>query len=112
MPGKKRSLRRTKRSSPPKQPLRSATAGVRRKLLLGVVPATFVALAIAAFVLYQGQGPEGSPDQLSSSAGSGSRQALRVAPTFALPAVDGRTVSLADFRNDRNVLLFFNEGVG
>lgn len=36
---------------------------------------------------------------------------LGTAPLFSLPAVDGRTLSLADFAGSQNVLLFFNEGV-
>lgn len=34
------------------------------------------------------------------------------APEFSLAAVDGRTVSLGDYRDKKNVLLYFNMGVG
>ena len=34
------------------------------------------------------------------------------APDFTLPTVDGRQVKLSDFRGEKNVLLFFNEGYG
>lgn len=34
------------------------------------------------------------------------------APDFRLPAVDGRTVSLSEYRDKKNVLLYFNMGVG
>lgn len=34
------------------------------------------------------------------------------APDFSLPAVGGVTFSLAEYRGQKNVLLFFQEGVG
>ena len=41
-----------------------------------------------------------------------SRVALdQVAPHFALPDFSGRTVSLADLRGQKNVLLVFNRGL-
>jgi len=33
-------------------------------------------------------------------------------PDFALKDVNGQDVRLSDFRNDKNVLLVFNRGVG
>ncbi len=57
----------------------------------------------------------GQPD----AAGSGHKTAYQVgqpaaggtAPAFTLPASAGRTVSLSDYRG-KNVLLFFQEGIG
>lgn len=34
------------------------------------------------------------------------------APDFTLAAVDGRALSLAEYRDRKNVLLYFNMGVG
>ena len=36
----------------------------------------------------------------------------REAPDFSLSTLDGRQVALSDFRGEKNVLLFFNEGYG
>lgn len=34
------------------------------------------------------------------------------APDFRLPAMDGGTISLSEFRGKKNVLLYFNMGTG
>ncbi len=48
-----------------------------------------------------------------SSSGAGGEQVLNgAAPDFTLPAVGGGNVSLSDYRGQKNVLLFFNEGYG
>ena len=71
--------------------------------VLGVaVIAVFVAAAAVLVGLSRGS---------SSSAGGG--QVLNgAAPGFTLPAVGGGSVSLSDYRGQKNVLLFFNEGYG
>jgi len=49
-----------------------------------------------------------TPAPVSGFAGGNDTQA----PDFRLPAVDGRTVSLSEYRGKKNVLLYFNMGVG
>ncbi len=46
-----------------------------------------------------------TPDQNTVAEGS-------TAPAFALPAADGKTVSLSDYRDKQAVLLFFSMGPG
>jgi len=60
-----------------------------------------VALVILAYRAVGG-GSGASPDEMVS----------RQAPDFTLPTLDGRQVTLSDFRGEKNVLLFFNEGYG
>ena len=69
----------------------------------------FVALAVGLIVLYRGR--DGSPSQPSPSSPAGEATDLGLAPAFSLPAVDGSTISLEEFRGRKNVLLFVNEGV-
>ena len=71
--------------------------------MLGVaVIAVFVVAAAVLVGLSRGS---------SSSAGGG--QVLDgPAPDFTLPAVGGGNVTLSDYRGEKNVLLFFNEGYG
>ena len=79
----------------------------------GLVPAfialLFVALAVGLIVLYRGR--DGSPPQPSPPSPAGEATDLGLAPTFSLPAVGGSIVSLEEFRGQKNVLLFVNEGV-
>ena len=79
----------------------------------GLVPAfiavLFVALAVSLIVLYRGR--DSSPPQPSPSSPAGEATDLGLAPAFSLPAVDGSTISLEEFRGRKNVLLFVNEGV-
>jgi len=49
----------------------------------------------------------------SSSSSAGGGQVLNgPAPDFTLPAAGGGNISLSDYRGEKNVLLFFNEGYG
>jgi peroxiredoxin len=49
----------------------------------------------------------------SSSSSAGGEQVVNgPAPDFTLPAAGGGNVSLSDYRGEKNVLLFFNEGYG
>jgi len=57
---------------------------------------------ILAFRAAGGRDSGPSPENLLS----------REAPGFSLSTLDGRQVSLSDFRGEKNVLLFFNEGYG
>jgi peroxiredoxin len=63
-----------------------------------------VALGAGLIAAYRTAGPQkasSSPDMIA-----------KAAPGFALKTVDGGDVSLSDFRDKKNVLLFFNEGYG
>ena len=66
--------------------------------------AAVVALVALVVLAYRaaGGGSGASPDTMVS----------RDAPDFTLPTLDGQQVSLSDFRGEKNVLLFFNEGYG
>jgi peroxiredoxin len=68
-------------------------------LVVGVV-----ALAAILIVGYRAAGPQ--------KASSSPEMIAKPAPDFTLKSVDGRDVSLSDFRGKKNVLLFFNEGYG
>ena len=57
---------------------------------------------ILAFRAAGGRDSGPSPENLLS----------REAPGFSLSTLDGRQVTLSDFRGEKNVLLFFNEGYG
>lgn len=63
-----------------------------------------VAVASLLIWAYRAAGPEqasSSPDMVA-----------KPAPEFSLQTTDGKTVNLSDFRDKKNVLLFFNEGYG
>lgn len=63
-----------------------------------------VALAAGLILAFRTAGPQ--------KASSSPEQTAQLAPDFTLKTVDGRDVSLSDFRGKENVLLFFNEGYG
>jgi hypothetical protein len=69
--------------------------GVRR-LLLVAVPALFVLSACGGY-----------PTEPAPGRSEGDS-----APAFRLPAAQGGSVALADFRNKRDVLLYFSMGPG
>ena len=82
----------------------NASPGSSRGLKWTLVMALFVAVAAGLIVAYRSFGPEkasSSPEMLANQA-----------PDFGLQTADGRTVSLADYRGKKNVLLFFSEGYG
>jgi peroxiredoxin Q/BCP len=62
----------------------------------------FVAIAGLLVLLSRGGGMHSSDATPLSGA----------APNFTLPAVSGGEISLASYRGEKNVLLFFNEGYG
>ena len=72
----------------------------RAGIAAGVV--AVAAVIILAFRAVGGREGGPSPENLMS----------REAPGFSLSTLDGRQVSLSDFRGEKNVLLFFNEGYG
>ncbi len=71
----------------------------RTAAVLGLV--ALVAVVILAYRVAGGGGDSPSAELVG-----------REAPDFTLPTTDGRQVKLADFRGEKNVLLFFNEGLG
>ena len=72
----------------------------RAGIAAGVV--AVAAVMILAFRAAGGREGGPSPEKLIS----------REAPDFTLPTLDGEQVTLSDFRGEKNVLLFFNEGYG
>lgn len=77
----------------------------RRLVQTAAIAAGVVAVAaviILAFRAAGGRDNNPSPENLIS----------RQAPDFTLSTLDGREVTLSDFRGKKNVLLFFNEGYG
>lgn len=80
----------------------------RRRLIRLAVQSVIVlgVVAVASLLIwtYRAAGPE----QASSSP----NMVAKPAPDFSLKSTDGKTVNLGDFRNKKNVLLFFNEGYG
>jgi peroxiredoxin len=63
----------------------------------------FVAVAAGLVLLSRGASHDGAGE---------ARPISGTAPDFTLPAVNGDEISLASYRGDKNVLLFFNEGYG
>jgi len=74
--------------------------GVARRVGMVFAVAALAALLVYAYRASSAK-PGASPDMLS-----------KPAPDFTLSTSDGREVKLADFQGKKNVLLFFNEGVG
>jgi len=73
---------------------------VARRIAVGLAIGV---LAVALILAYRAAGGGGaSPEKLVASQ----------APDFTLPTLDGGQVKLSDFRGEKNVLLFFNEGYG
>ena len=84
----------------------------RRRLKWGTLVTytgiTIAFVAVAAFLVAQSRSAARSNDH-----GQGGAQAMSgAAPDFTLPAVGGKEISLASYRGEKNVLLFFNEGYG
>lgn len=77
--------------------------GISARLAIALV-AVVAAAGAGALWLFAGS----APAPAAGFAGANGAPA----PAFQLPTVDGRTVSLGDFEGKRNVLLFFNMGVG
>ena len=96
-----RSLQTTRRATPatkPRRPTaRQRAAQRRRRQWIGWAATFAVAIAVVAAVVLGGRSSKASV--------SGA------APGFRLASTAGGSVSLADYRG-RNVLLYFNEGVG
>jgi peroxiredoxin len=70
------------------------------RVLLGVIVATLVLLGGGAFL--SAKGLQTASAKINTGA---------LAPDFSLPATTGQTITLADFRGKKNVLLFFHEGL-
>ena len=88
---------------------RAERRAVRRKwwraIRRGGVAAGLLAIAAVIIFAYRttgGGGGGSSSEELVSSQ----------APDFTLPTLNGGQVKLSDFRGEKNVLLFFNEGYG
>ena len=75
-----------------------------RTIRRGAAALSVVAIAVLVVLAYRASGGGGgsSSEELVSSQ----------APDFTLPTLDGGQVKLSDFRGEKNVLLFFNEGYG
>ncbi len=83
---------------------RRARQRLRQFAWRGLLALGVVALGAGLILAYRAAGPEKAsslPDMTASPA-----------PDFTLKTVDGRDISLSDFRGKKNVLLFFNEGYG
>jgi len=107
-----------------------ATKALTTRLLAGLAAAAAVAVVATVLIVnaanQQDGGPErsniapgispspiGAPSATSVPGSTDGPSSTRVpdlpAPPFTLPAVDGSSVSLADFRGGQNVLLYFSE---
>ncbi len=78
---------------------RQARRRARRAALLWSAAAVVLAAGITAAML------------VTSGSGALQHNTVRSAQGFALPSTSGQTVSLASYRG-RDVVLYFNEGVG
>ena len=89
--------------------LKRRAAKKRRQVTLWGLVIGAVAVLVGAYLFF-------APDLLSKSAQTryeaGQPGAGDLAPEFSLLAVGGETFSLANYRGQKNVLLFFQEGVG
>ena len=82
------------------------TTPPRRYATAGTVAASVAVVAIVAVVLATRNGSTGTSDQGSSKAiGS-------PAPEVHLPATNGQTITLTDYRGKRDVLIYFYEHAG
>lgn len=74
------------------------------KVAIGIVGGTVLLLvAIVAF-----SSPQSNTD---NSTATDQATVGTVAPDFTLPSTDGRTIHLADYRGQQDVLLYFHEGL-
>jgi peroxiredoxin len=79
---------------------------LKRGTLIAYAGITIAFLAVAALLVAQSRNS-------AQSNGHGGAQAMSgAAPDFTLRSVDGEEISLASYRGEKNVLLFFNEGYG
>jgi peroxiredoxin Q/BCP len=86
-------------------------AASRKWLLAALVPAAALAIVLGFVILRpaadepdaNAKQADASPEPVSTT------QSVEAAPPFTLSALDGIPVSLADFRDDKNVLLYFSE---
>lgn len=72
------------------------------KVIIGIVIGT---IALLGLIIWVANRSEKSTAAIARAANIGAP-----APDLSLPATDGRTVSLSDFK-DKNVLLYFHEGL-
>lgn len=78
---------------------------LKRGTLITYAGITIAFVAVAAFLMAQSR-------NAAHSNGGGAQAMSGAAPDFTLPSVGGKKISLASYRGEKNVLLFFNEGYG
>ena len=78
-------------------------SNVKGLVVFGIIGAVFVAIAGSLIVVSR---------QREMSGGARAEAMSGPAPDFTLPSVAGGDFSLASYRGQKNVLLFFNEGYG
>jgi hypothetical protein len=69
-------------------------------------------IALIPLLLVMAAGCTRGGDEPSPPAGPAAPKVGSVAPSFILPAANGGTVSLADYRGEQPVLLYFSMGPG
>ena len=95
--------RRRPPRTPPSRPSRSTAAW---PLWLSLAVVAVLGVVAVAWLTGRPSGGSGQP------AAGGVRAVGHLAPPVRLPATNGQTVDLADFRSKRNVLLYFYEHAG
>lgn len=83
---------------------RQRARSIKRFMKIGMW--TLVAIAIVGLIGWQGV--RMSREQTATVAQS---SANALAPDFTLPATTGGAITLSDFRDKKNVLIYFNEGL-